>query len=439
MDIKGLAEEIKIPETSNNLVKLIDRLEKGIANNSSYIKALKNPPMLINSLKELYDVIGNEDFKSQVTQTVEHIIANEIRKVELFELDDEDEYHNIVIYGPPGTGKSMMSLIIAKIFFALGLLNEHKKPELSIDNNPPEEKKKETSSSSGITLFILNNLLLITLIASLFILASKNIPTQYYYHGSIILFVLFLIAIFVLYCVTNSIKNIDTQSSFDMKTKLKKKSPIDISTDFMTKATKDSFVAKYLGQTGDKTRHFLEDNLGKVVFVDEAYNLIEGFDDMYGMDAGTELVQFMSEHKRDIIFIFAGYEEQMNNTIFKFQPGFIRRFGYRLNCQGYTPSELFKIFKYKVEKNKWNMSDEEEIKKLIIDNYDHFKYFAGDMENLFKFARFEHSQSLIHGEVLGPVRLSKEHIEKALITFKRNMIKSEPKKTLMDELRKYKM
>lgn len=419
------------------LSRLIERLKKGLlsSNSSKYISKIKNPELLIQSLNELNDTIGNVELKSQITKQVEHLIADEIRMKNSQNFNKNSSYINVVLYGPPGTGKTMISLCISKIFFSLGLLRDQNEPV----SHPPTSTSTETErmKTYGMMNFLADNIVVILIILSFAWTLSLMIPPEWKVSGMVILGILVLMALMFLF-VLNSKYRTGGMAGF---MKMKPKSKIDTSTSFMTKATRNSFVGEYLGQTAQKTRDFLEDNIGKVVFIDEAYGLIEGPTDMYGMEATNELVQFMSERPRDIIWILAGYKEQLDGSLFRYQPGFIRRFVYRWHCPGYTPDELFKIFKYQATKNGWSISNDAEVRKVIVDDAHEFKAFAGDMEKLLSFAQMEHSQSLIHNEVEGVTVLSTKHVEDAIKSFKMNKFSDDEsscgRRDLRNELQKF--
>ena len=80
--------------------------------------------------------------------------------------------------------------------------------------------------------------------------------------------------------------------------------------------TRADFVDRYVGWTSPKTIKLLEENLGKVLFVDEAYSLINGPHDEFGMEALTSLNLFLSQHSKEIIVIFAGYKDLLQTGVY---------------------------------------------------------------------------------------------------------------------------
>ena len=79
------------------------------------------------------------------------------------------------------------------------------------------------------------------------------------------------------------------------------------------KATRSDFVAGYLGQTAIKTRKLIEDNLGGVVFIDEAYAMgNEEKRDSFSKEALDTLCELLSDHKSELMVIIAGYKEELD-------------------------------------------------------------------------------------------------------------------------------
>ncbi|KAK6344622.1 hypothetical protein TWF718_006580 [Orbilia javanica] len=73
-------------------------------------------------------------------------------------------------------------------------------------------------------------------------------------------------------------------------------------------------VAEYVGQTPHKTRKKLEQGLGKVLFIDEAYRLQHN---QYGLEASNEIVDAVTKPKYmgNLVIILAGYDEGMDELL----------------------------------------------------------------------------------------------------------------------------
>jgi ATP-dependent Clp protease ATP-binding subunit ClpA len=68
----------------------------------------------------------------------------------------------------------------------------------------------------------------------------------------------------------------------------------------------------------------LESAVGGVLFIDEAYSLVQGKQDQYGYEAAEEILAFMENRKSELSVIIAGYPEEINK-FFKTNPAFQRR------------------------------------------------------------------------------------------------------------------
>ena len=87
----------------------------------------------------------------------------------------------------------------------------------------------------------------------------------------------------------------------------------------------DDLMAGFMGQTPERTRKFLEDNKGGVIFIDEAYKFSQGERNEYGRQALDEILTFANDNKGSTVIILAGYPEAMKGLI-DTNPGLSRRF-----------------------------------------------------------------------------------------------------------------
>jgi len=157
------------------------------------------------------------------------------------------------------------------------------------------------------------------------------------------------------------------------------------------KATRSDFIAGYLGQTAMKTRDLIKSCIGGVLFIDEAYSL--GNDekkDSFAKEALDTLCEALSEHKKDLMVIIAGYEEELKSCFFNFNRGLESRFTWRFKTENYSANEMKQIFYKKVKENQWNINDIPD--SWFEKNMDYFKYFGRDMETLFSKIKIFHSR-----------------------------------------------
>lgn len=166
-----------------------------------------------------------------------------------------------------------------------------------------------------------------------------------------------------------------------------------LNTDNFIEIKKDDLVAKYLGQTSHQTKALLEKGMGGVIFLDEAYSLgNEEKRDLFAKEAIDMINQYLSERKNDFMFIIAGYEEDLEDCFFSFNKGLKRRFSHYFNIDKYNDNELMCIFKLKIKKFNYELEVEEnQLFNFFKNNYTMFKNYAGDIEKLVNYTKYEQS------------------------------------------------
>jgi len=102
-------------------------------------------------------------------------------------------------------------------------------------------------------------------------------------------------------------------------------------------------VAEYAGQTATKVNARFDEALDGVLFIDEAYSLVNDGEDPYGAEAVQTLLKRMEDQRDRIVVILAGYPEPMENLLCS-NPGLASRFGRTLHFADYSPVELCRIF-----------------------------------------------------------------------------------------------
>ena len=113
----------------------------------------------------------------------------------------------------------------------------------------------------------------------------------------------------------------------------------------MVEASRADLVGEYLGATAIKTNDLVDSALGGVLFIDEAYSLVnegEGQGDRFGHEAVQTLLKRAEDNRTDLIIILAGYEKQMESFLAS-NPGLNSRFGLRVKFPSYTPAELMAL------------------------------------------------------------------------------------------------
>ena len=123
-------------------------------------------------------------------------------------------------------------------------------------------------------------------------------------------------------------------------------------------------IGEFLGQTGPKTQAVIESALDGVLFIDEAYSIMEhnGTNASYSAECVATLLKAMEDYQGRLIIIFAGYTEEMRRFR-DLNPGLKSRIGYEIDFPDYSIDELLQIYDKKVEEKGFK-SDSEARKKV---------------------------------------------------------------------------
>ena len=113
----------------------------------------------------------------------------------------------------------------------------------------------------------------------------------------------------------------------------------------VVEAQRADLVGEFLGATAIKTNELIDRALGGVLFIDEAYSLInsgDGQPDRFGAEAVQTLLKRAEDDRDRLIIILAGYEKEMSAFLAS-NPGLASRFATRVRFPTYTPEELLAI------------------------------------------------------------------------------------------------
>jgi SpoVK/Ycf46/Vps4 family AAA+-type ATPase len=117
-------------------------------------------------------------------------------------------------------------------------------------------------------------------------------------------------------------------------------------------AARADLVGEYLGATAIKTNELVDSALGGVLFIDEAYSLVnegDGQTDRFGSEAVQALLKRAEDNREDLIIILAGYEKQMEAFLAS-NPGLASRFATRLKFPSYSPSEMMSLAEFAIDR-----------------------------------------------------------------------------------------
>ena len=220
-----------------------------------------------------------------------------------------------------------------------------------------------------------------------------------------------------------------------------------LSSQTFKKVTRSDLIAGYLGQTAIKTQKVIESSLGGVLFIDEAYSLADSEQrDSFSKECIDTLCEALSQYKDNWLVIIAGYEDEIKQNFFKTNPGLESRFIWRFTLDAYSPTELFAIFKQKVECGGWKMEnmDSNIGERWFSKNKLAFPFLGRDMEALFTYTKIAHSrrifglsQTLSQSQSLvkSPIKkhITIEDMNKGFESFER-FSKSKPEKSVLHDM-----
>ena len=186
-------------------------------------------------------------------------------------------------------------------------------------------------------------------------------------------------------------------------------------------------VGEYLGHTAMKTQKAIDEALGGVLFIDEAYQLGNGSErkiDSYSKECIDTLNQNLSEKKGQFICIIAGYKKELEENFFSVNPGLKRRFSFKYTIDSYTWEELTSILVHKIPKMKWHIEEGTEEKlfktEFLKEKMDQFPHYGGDIETLLLNVKIEHGKRVFGKRIEHHKKINYEDIENGYNRFLEN-------------------
>ena len=118
-------------------------------------------------------------------------------------------------------------------------------------------------------------------------------------------------------------------------------------------------VGEYIGETAQKTDKVINQALGGILFIDEAYSLKKDGGQDFGQEAIDIILKRMEDYKNKFFVIAAGYPLLMQNFL-ESNPGLKSRFTHFFTFEDYSSEELTQIYKIFASKEKYIISKETE-------------------------------------------------------------------------------
>ena len=115
----------------------------------------------------------------------------------------------------------------------------------------------------------------------------------------------------------------------------------------LVESSRKDFVAEYEGQSAVKTSRTIDRAVGGVLFIDEAYTLVQERDgraDPFGTEALDTLLARMENDRDRLVVIIAGYSADIDRLL-ESNDGLRSRFATRIEFDSYSPDEIVDIAK----------------------------------------------------------------------------------------------
>lgn len=140
----------------------------------------------------------------------------------------------------------------------------------------------------------------------------------------------------------------------------------------LVETDRSGLVAEYVGQTAVKTNKIIDSALDGILFIDEAYSLVDGGNSDYGKEAISTLLKRMEDDRDRLVVILAGYTDDMKRFIDS-NPGLQSRFNRYIEFPDYSADELFQIFESSTKKYEYTLTDDAaaELKSILNNAVEH--------------------------------------------------------------------
>lgn len=166
----------------------------------------------------------------------------------------------------------------------------------------------------------------------------------------------------------------------------------------LIETSRADLVGKYVGWTARLVKERFKEARGSVLFIDEAYALMDDRDGMFGDEAINAIVQEMENLRKEVVVIFAGYPDKMDDFLRK-NPGMSSRVGFHVHFPDYSTGELYDILQSLAEDCQMRLADGVWEKLLPVFNDARREAGFGNgryVRNLFEKARLRQASRLLN-------------------------------------------
>lgn len=178
----------------------------------------------------------------------------------------------------------------------------------------------------------------------------------------------------------------------------------------LVEAGRADLVDVYLGGTAPKVRKMFDRARGGVLFIDEAYSLLDDREGLYGDEAISTIVQEMENRRNDTVVIFAGYPGKME-TFLKRNPGLMSRIPFTVRFPDYSPPELEEILRILAKAEGFGLAPDVSAKvQAIFETAMRQPGFGNGrfVRNLFERAKIKAVRRLLEAEDLNQVLIAED-------------------------------
>jgi AAA+ superfamily predicted ATPase len=138
-------------------------------------------------------------------------------------------------------------------------------------------------------------------------------------------------------------------------------------------------IANVQGATAMKTSEKIQEAMGGILFIDEAYAISES---AYGGECIAALIKAMEDFRDDLIVILAGYRVEMLKFL-EYNSGFKSRIAYTFEFNDYSNKELLEMTENLLKKYNFTVES-----YMVLENFDKIYTNARKMGNSFGNSRF---------------------------------------------------
>ncbi len=168
----------------------------------------------------------------------------------------------------------------------------------------------------------------------------------------------------------------------------------------LVEVDRSGLVRGYVGQTATRVQEVVDEAMGGILFVDEAYTLtVNKGEGDFGQEAVDTLLKAMEDHREDFIVIVAGYTNLMEQFLSS-NPGLKSRFSNFIYFEDYTAEELMSILQGMLKEREYKLSEAakekafELLQERTVHKPDNFAN-ARDVRNLMEQAIANHASRVV--------------------------------------------